>query len=107
MRATTLVASREWPPRSKKSSWTPIAGSPSTSRNVRTRKSSAGVRGAVASAAVSRGSGRAFRSTFPLGVRGKDWTVTNADGTMYAGSLSRRTARSRTGSGSAPVAPTR
>ena len=87
----TCVASSEWPPRSKKLSWTPTRSSPSTSAQMLASVSSIGPRGGDERGVSSRdrsrsGAGRASRSTLPFGVSGSASSATNAEGTMYSGS---------------------
>ena len=99
-RETSWVASSEWPPRSKKSSWTPTrsTSTPSTSARARPAAPRPGVRGAARSprrapAARRAGAGRARRSTLPLGGQRQPSSGTKADGTMYSGRRSARKAR--------------
>ena len=88
IRLTSRVASSECPPRSKKSSSTPTAGTPSTSANSSHRSLLARVaRGAAArgrprSRAPAAPAGRACRSASAAARRAR----TNAAGTMYSGS---------------------
>ena len=89
-RAVTRTASSEWPPSSKKLSWTPTRGTPSTSPRCAASSSSVGVaRGDVARRRrpwPASGAGSALRSTLPLGVSGSASSTTKAEGTMYSGS---------------------
>ncbi len=84
IRDATLVASSEWPPRSKKLSSMPTAGSPRTSAKISQSATSRGLRpgSCPETAADGSGAGRALRSTFPLGVRGSASRVRNALGSM-------------------------
>ena len=88
-RETTWVASSEWPPSSKKSSWTPTCvDAPAPRAQMPASSSSVGVRGATYACASSgrapSGAGSALRSTLPLGVSGSASSATNAEGTMYS-----------------------
>jgi hypothetical protein len=103
-RATTRVASREWPPRTKKSSPVETIASGlrfSTSAKTSATATSAGVEGAwpwpVAEARSGAGSAR--RSSFPFTVTGNVSSSTNTAGTMYSGNTP--AAHSRTASTSA------
>ena len=90
MRAISRAASREWPPRSKKLSWTPTRSRPSTSAQISASTSSTGVRGATSPGAGPRsGLGRALRSTLPLGLSGMASRRMKAAGTMKSGNRSR------------------
>ena len=89
--ATICVARSECPPNSKKLSSRPTPSSRSTDAKMSATARSAGVVGSApgtpASKRTSSGSGRARRSTLPLGVSGSSGSVTNADGTRYSGTL--------------------
>ncbi|CAM3631138.1 hypothetical protein COSO111634_21245 [Corallococcus soli] len=105
MRETTWVTSREWPPSSKKLSWTPTRSTRSTSLQSTASFCSVSLRGATYSTlagSAPSGEGRALRSTLPLLVSGMASRETKAEGTMKSGSRclrkSRREAASRDGS---------
>ena len=88
-RETTCVASKEWPPRSKKLSSTPMRGCSKTSLQISASASSTGPEGATNSASAcgaetSRVT-RALRSTLPLAVRGKAGRMRLEVGIMYSG----------------------
>ncbi|CAM4039326.1 hypothetical protein COSO111634_31790 [Corallococcus soli] len=91
MRDSSCVASRECPPRSKKSSSAPVSFVPSSSFHSVASRASVSVRGWTkpSSAPWTSGAGSARRSTLPLRVTGSDARRTMADGTMYPGSRSR------------------
>ena len=90
-RQTTWVASREWPPSSKKSSCTPTRSSPSTSPQIPARISSSGLLGpTAATSSTASGPGSARRSTFPFAVSGSSSSLTTACGTSASGSRSLR-----------------
>ncbi|CAM3772717.1 hypothetical protein COSO111634_25165 [Corallococcus soli] len=96
MRETTWVTSSEWPPNSKKLSWTPTRSTRSTSLQSAASFCSVSLRGATYSTlAVSApsGVGRALRSTLPLLVRGRVSRRTKAAGSMYSGSCCLRKSR--------------
>ena len=83
--AITCAASSEWPPRSKKSSSTPIRSTRSTSAQTAATVASEPGRGAVYCAVSSRprcGAGSARRSSLPLGSSGSASRAVNAEGTM-------------------------
>ncbi len=83
MRLISRVASREWPPSSKKPLSTPTSSTPSTSAKSAHNSSSPGVPGArPAERSVRAGAGRALRSSLPFGVTGSSGRVTKAAGTM-------------------------
>ena len=86
-RATSRPASSEWPPRRKKSSRAPTRSTSSRPDQRPARRRSTSVAGGskAASRLPHRGSGRALRSTLPLGVRGKAASATTVEGTMYPG----------------------
>ncbi len=91
------MASREWPPSSKKSSCTPTRSTPRTSTQIPASSSSVTVRGAAYPAANSgrapSGAGNAARSIFPFAVNGNAANSTNTAGTMYSGRAAATTAR--------------
>ncbi len=97
IRETARTERIELPPSAKKSSWTPIRGTPSTSVQMAASVSSTAVRGASSVAAsLSRtvaGSGSALRSTLSLGVSGRASRTTTVAGTMWSGRPSARKAR--------------
>src|SRR5215212_9400126 len=104
-REMTCVASSEWPPRSKKLSWTPTRSRPSTSAQTLASTSSTCVRGAAYSPPpppAASGTGRRLRSTFPFGVKGNSSSTTNCEGTMYSGSPAFRCPRSPAAVGACP-----
>ncbi len=105
-RLTRRIATMLSPPRSKKRSCTPIAGTPSTSANNPHSSSSTGVPGGREDT-VHSGAGSARRSSFPLRVRGSASSVTNADGTMYPGRVRATWSRTRSASPAASVPATR
>ncbi|CAM3562829.1 hypothetical protein COSO111634_19375 [Corallococcus soli] len=80
----------ESPPRAKKLSWMPTFSTPSTDAQMAASVCSSGVRGATKALPESGrspcGAGSALRSTLPLGVSGRDSSITNAAGIMYSGS---------------------
>ncbi|PSK64050.1 hypothetical protein B0E53_04011 [Micromonospora sp. MH33] len=79
---TTLMASRECPPRAKKSSSMPGSATPSTSLKMAASCRSSSVAGSRRPApAAYVGSGRAARSTLPLWVSGSSSRTTTAAGT--------------------------
>ncbi len=87
MRDSARVASSEWPPSAKKSSWTPtVPGArPSSSSQMPAISSSTAVCGGAAPPAVSAscpGSGSARRSILPVRVSGSASSQTKAAGTM-------------------------
>ena len=88
MARTSLTASIEWPPRSKKLSRTETVRRPSTSQNSAAIPASRASRGgARSSPAVARfGAGSARWSTLPSARRGIASSRTNAAGTMAASS---------------------
>src|SRR6266849_6597739 len=95
------------PPRSKKSSRTPIPSTPSSSLQIAATAFSVSVWGGPPSPALALdGAGRAFRSTFPFGVSGRESRNTNCAGTIYSGSLVFRNARSSSVSGTSPLRET-
>ncbi len=83
--STTETASSEWPPSAKKSSSTPTEGRSSTAAKARHSSSSRAFAGARPPPGTYSGAGRAARSTFPLGVRGRTASSTSADGTREDG----------------------
>ena len=101
------VASSECPPSAKKSS-SERAGALSSSAQISARTISVGERGAAAGAtgALVSVSGRARRSTLPLGVTGSAGRNTHADGTMYSGTCPLRYARNASEAGTSPSATT-
>ena len=93
-RDTTCVASSEWPPNSKKLSSMPTRSTPSSSIQIAHNTSSISSRGPTYSVpSPTSGLGNARRSTFPCPVNGSCSRFTNADGTMYSGTLPLRYAR--------------
>jgi len=72
----------ESPPRSKKSSVTPMFSTPSRSAQIAASVASVSVRGATKPWACQIGAGSAFRSSFPLGFNGNASSVWNTEGTM-------------------------
>ena len=85
MRAAARIASREWPPMSKKLSRTSMCSRPSSSCQTPATSFSAGVRGATRSAAAARPpvtGGSARRSSFPCGVIGSASNSTKYCGIM-------------------------
>ncbi len=111
MAPARATARMESPPRSKKLSSTPTAGTSSTSRQICASRRSRSVRGARKPAPVDMsarpGAGNARLSSFPLVVSGNDARATNADGIMYSGRVRPRSARSRSGSSRRPASGTR
>ena len=86
-RAITWVASSEWPPSSKKLSWTPTRSTPQhlgpdAGQQLLDRRARRDDRRRPAPARRRSGAGSARRSTLPLGVSGSASSSTNADGTM-------------------------
>ena len=71
MRLSICSASRECPPRSKKSSWTPIGSTPSSSAQIRASRRSSGVRGSTRSCpgGAAGGVGLGKRTPIDLSVR--------------------------------------
>ncbi len=97
-RDSTRVASRECPPRSKKSSWMPIRGRSSRSAQTPAISSSVGVRGETSAPPTgASGSGRARRSSLPLGVTGSSGSSTQEAGIIGSGSSSWSASRSAAG----------
>ncbi|CAM3618280.1 hypothetical protein COSO111634_20855 [Corallococcus soli] len=97
-RLATRTTVSDVPPRSsKKWSWTPMRWAPSSRAQTDVSRSSSGFPGStkrpLRAVEAASGSGRACRSTLPLGVSGSAATVTNAVGTMYSGSRWRRCSR--------------
>ncbi|MND96763.1 hypothetical protein D3C80_890650 [compost metagenome] len=82
LRETIWVASREWPPSSKKSSSRPTWATPSTSRQMAARRCSTSVCGATCSRWRHCGSGRALRSSLPAGDSGIASRRSRCAGTM-------------------------
>ncbi|GLY50355.1 hypothetical protein Lesp01_40110 [Lentzea sp. NBRC 102530] len=82
-REITRMLRIESPPSAKKSSRTPMPGTPSTSDQMAATSRSVSVRGATCSvrASAKSGAGRARRSTLPLAFNGMASSSTNADGT--------------------------
>src|SRR5262249_682137 len=78
-----LVASREWPPRSKKLSSTPTCSRPSTCANASHSACSRSVAGARPLPAVYSGAGSARRSSFPPGDTGSASSPTTTAATPY------------------------
>ncbi len=99
IRPVSRVASSECPPRSKNESSGPAgAGRPRTSPNTSHSNCSCGVRGARAAVrGPCSGAGSSLRSTLPLAVSGSASIATYRAGTMCAGRLSARCARSTAG----------
>ncbi len=85
-RAMTCMASRECPPRSKKSSSAPTRSSPSTFAQTSATASSSGVSGGTYPAPwpgrSSSGSGSAALSTLPWDLKGSASSQTYLTGTM-------------------------
>ncbi len=86
IRDVTCRARSECPPREKKSSWSPTRSRRRLSFQMAASACSVGVRGATNSCAssgrVPSGTGRALRSTLPLGFRGSASSMTKKAGTM-------------------------
>ncbi len=79
------------PPRAKKLSSAPAAGTPSSSAKSAVSTASRMPRGATAVAVAARsGAGRAVRSSLPLGVTGSLSSTIRAAGTMWSGSRAMR-----------------
>ncbi|MNP08702.1 hypothetical protein D3C76_1007820 [compost metagenome] len=70
VREMIWVASSEWPPRAKKSSRRPMRARPSTSRQMPAICCSRALVGSTCSRTCHCGSGKARRSSLPLGPRG-------------------------------------
>src|SRR6202790_825533 len=81
-RATRPTAVIDCPPRSKKSSWTPIPSTRSSSLQIAATDFAVSVWGGPPSPARALGAGRALRSTFPFGVSGRASRNTNCAGTI-------------------------
>ncbi len=94
--ANSRTASKEWPPSSKKLSLMPIGLTPKTASQTFASCNSIASRGAKnplsRSTLLSSGSGKALRSTFPLGVSGSVSRNTNPAGIIYSGTLERKNA---------------
>ena len=108
-RANSRAATIEVAPRSKKSSVTPIGLISSSRSQMRTSRSSSGVRGATIVSSAERsldGAGSALRSILPFGVSGSSSSTTTLEGTMYAGRMSVSARRRSAGTGSRPSAGT-
>ncbi len=106
MRLTNRVASRECPPRAKKSSWTDteVTSSRSAKRPHRICSCGAPPAGSVPAAGDV---GSARRSSLPLAVSGSRSRVMNADGTICRGSRAAAWRRISPASRSVSSAPTR
>ena len=85
----TRTVCKEWPPNSKKLSWSPTCFTPRTSPQIFARATSCRRprRHEFRRCSGRSGCGSAFRSTLPLGVKGNRSRVTKAEGTMYSGSF--------------------
>ena len=95
----------ELPPSSKKLSWRPACVRPSTSHQTWATFCSVGEAGgtkAVAEPGMPLGAGKALRSSFPFGVRGKAGKVTKVEGSMNSGSLGLRNSRKLAAAGANP-----
>ena len=105
--ASTRMASREWPPRVKKSSWTPISDFSSTPRQIAASRSSRRERGGVEPAGPATSSGSraasARRSILPLGLSGSSARAIRRAGIMCSG----RSSRSRSSRSSGSPSPQR
>ena len=80
----------EFPPKSKKLSVIPIAATTSTPSHILASLHSVTFLGGTTDLKPGgdcAGAGSALRSNFPLGSRGNDSTMTNADGTIDSGSV--------------------
>ena len=94
--ATSLVASSEWPPRSKNESSAPTRSRPSSSANSSATRLSVPCAGSRYSApAPTSGSGSALLSILPCAVIGISSSTTYAAGVMYSGSAAATRARMR------------
>src|SRR6266566_3684417 len=102
-RKITRVASSEWPPSSKKSSWAPTRSRPRTWAQIPASSSSTSPRGATYASPISGrpvpGAGSAARSSFPFGVSGRTVSSVKAAGIMNSGSRPVKNSRSSSAAG--------
>ncbi|MGD1827919.1 hypothetical protein A203_21735 [Chromobacterium violaceum] len=105
IRSTSVTASSECPPSSKKLSWRPTGSTPSSSRQIAASVVSASPSGAAYARLDScepSGAGSALRSSLPFGVNGKASSTTKPLGTMYSASSCDSAARNAAASSVAP-----
>ncbi len=99
-RLARRVSWSEVPPSRKKSSCTPMASVPNSSRHSPVITCSASVPGAASGVPPCSGVGSAARSSLPLGVFGKVFAATYTEGRWLSGSRPARNCRSSAASGS-------
>ncbi len=102
------TASSEWPPTSKKWSWTPTWDTPRISVHIRARVISVASRGFSNPAPEeTTGSGSRLRSIFLFAVSGSSSSTITMPGTMYGGRDTPAADRTSDGFNSAPFSASR